>query len=83
MPFKHDREQEKREAERPVDEAGGGVSEGFELSEEQLIEQAENFDRGRNPKYDAGEVEAERAPATYSEADEERSSERPESDSNG
>lgn len=80
MPFKHDREREKREAQRPVDEAGGGESEGFEQSEEALIEQAENFDEGRNPKYDAGEVEAERSGATYGEADEELSSELEDSD---
>jgi hypothetical protein len=80
MPFKHDREQDKREAERPVDEAGGGQAEGFELSEKALRDQAENFDEGRNPKYDAGKVEAERATATYGEADEEHSSELEDSD---
>ena len=80
MPFKHDREHDKREAERAEDEAGGGVSEGFEKSEEALIEQAENFDLGRNPKYDAGAVEAERSGATYGEADEELSSEVEDSD---
>jgi len=75
MPFKHDREHDKREAERAVNEAGGGVAEGFEQSEEALIEQAENFDEGRNPKYDAGEVEAENPESTYAEADEEHVSE--------
>lgn len=80
MPFKHDREQDKRDAERPVDEAGGGQAEGFELSEKELREQAENFDRGRSPAFDAGEVEAESSPATYSEADEEYSSELEDSD---
>lgn len=81
MPFKHDREEDKREAERAVNEAGGGESEGFEQSEAALIEQAENFDEGRNPKYDAGKVEAENPHATYGEADHERSSEREDSDS--
>ncbi|MGK2954631.1 MAG: hypothetical protein ACSLFI_03035 [Solirubrobacterales bacterium] len=80
MPFKHNREKDKREAERPVDEAGGGQAEGFELSEKALREQAENFDRGRNPKYDAGKVEAERADATFGEADHEYSSERADTD---
>ncbi len=80
MPFKHDREKEKREADRAVEEAGGGEAEGFEQSEKALIEQAENFDKGRNPKYDAGKVEAERSPATYGEADHERSSEREDTD---
>jgi len=80
MPFKHDKELEKRESERAVDEAGGGEAEGFEQSEKALIEQAENFDEGRNPKYDAGKVEAERAGSTYGEADEEHSSELEDSD---
>ena len=80
MPFKHDREEDKREAERAVTEAGGGESEGFEQSEAALIKQAENFDEGRNPKYDAGKPEAERSGATYGEADEEHSSERVDSD---
>lgn len=80
MPFKHDKDQDKREAERAEEEAGGGESGGFEQSEAALIEQAENFDKGRNPIYDAGEVEAERSGAIYGEADEERSSERPDSD---
>lgn len=80
MPFKHDKEHDKREAERAVNEAGGGVSEGFEQTEEALINQAENFDQSRNPKYDAGKVEAERSDSTYSEADEEHSSELEDSD---
>ncbi|MGB0121198.1 MAG: hypothetical protein WBP55_09635 [Solirubrobacterales bacterium] len=80
MPFKHDRDQDRKEAERAVDEAGGGESEGFEGSEAALIRQAENFDEGRNPKYDAGKVEAENPDSTYGEADHERSSERKDSD---
>ena len=80
MPFKHDREQEKREAERPEEEAGGGEKGGFELAEQELVNQAENFDEGRNPKYDAGRAEAEKSGATYGEADEERVSEREDSD---
>ncbi|MGK2932519.1 MAG: hypothetical protein ACSLFD_07095 [Solirubrobacterales bacterium] len=75
MPQKHDKEFEKREAQRATDEAGGGESEGFEQSEAALVNQAENFDEGRNPKYDAGKVESERAGSTYAEADEEHSSE--------
>lgn len=80
MPFKHDKEREKREADRAVNDAGGGESEGFEQSEEALRDQAENFDEGCNPKFDAGKVEAERADSTYGEADEEHSSERSEGD---
>jgi hypothetical protein len=80
MPFKHDKEHEKREAERAVNEAGGGVAEGFEQSEEALIEQAENFDQGRNPKYDSSNVDEEQTDAVYGEADEEFSSETEDSD---
>lgn len=80
MPFKHDREQDRREAERAVEEAGGGESEGFEQAEKELIEQAENFDQGRSPELDAGQPEAERSPAIYSEADEEHSSARQDSE---
>lgn len=80
MPFKHDKDQEKREADRALDETGDGETDGFEQSEKELIEQAENFDKGRNPIYDAGEVEAERSDATYGEADEEHSSEREDTD---
>ena len=38
------REQRRREERRAVDEAGGGVSEGFELAEEELIEHASHSD---------------------------------------
>jgi uncharacterized protein HemY len=38
------REQRRREANRPVEEAGGGESEGFELAEQQLIENASHGD---------------------------------------
>ena len=31
---KHYRQAQRREAERPVDEAGGGEAEGFEMAEE-------------------------------------------------
>jgi hypothetical protein len=37
-------EERKAEAQRPVDEAGGGVSEGFELAEQELIEHATHGD---------------------------------------
>jgi len=42
-----------------VDEAGGGESEGFELAEAELVEQAENFDEGRDPRLDAFDPEDE------------------------
>ena len=58
----------------PVEEAGGGVAEGFEQAEEQLIENATHGDGGGNPERDAIDnenVEAERSTAEYGEADEE------------
>lgn len=82
MPNKHDREWERREAQRAVDEGGGGVAEGFELSEKALRDQAENPEEGRNPKYDAGEPEAGPPQGVYGEADHERSTERRDDDEN-
>ena len=58
----------------PVEEAGGGVSEGFEQAEEELIENASHGDGAGNPERDAidnEDVEAERSTAEYGEADEE------------
>jgi len=74
---RHDREEEKREAERPVDEAGGGEAEGFEMAEEELRRHAEGVDDGGDPLQDAGAVEAEKSDAVYGEADHEHSSEKP------
>ena len=65
-----------REAMEPVEEAGGGEAEGFEMAEERLVEEAENFDEGRSPLRD--EIDEAASPATaevYGEADEEHSSE--------
>jgi hypothetical protein len=67
-----DRERKKREAERPVREAGGGESEGFEQAEADLIEHAENSGGEGIPPLDQMGEEAEPDPATYGEADEER-----------
>ena len=57
----------------PVEEAGGGVSEGFEQAEEDLIENASHGDGTGNPEADAidEDAEAERSTAEYGEADEE------------
>ena len=58
----------------PVEEAGGGVSEGFEQAEEDLIENASHGDGTGNPEVDAidnEDAEAERSTAEYGEADEE------------
>jgi hypothetical protein len=65
-----DREQKKAEAERPVKEAGGGVAEGFEQAEADLIEHAENSGGEGIPELDQLGEEAEPDPATYGEADE-------------
>ena len=68
------RERDRREAERPVHEAGGGVSEGFEQAEEDLIEHASHGDQhtdrviGRDA---LGFDDPEEDPGVYGEADEE------------
>jgi hypothetical protein len=77
---RHDREAERREAERPVEEAGGGEAEGFEMAEEALRRHAEGIDDGGDPLEDASPVEAEDSGAVYGEADQEYSSERPADD---
>lgn len=64
-----------REAQRPLEEAGEGVSEGFELAEADLIEHASHGDSGPDPRNMAGKPEAERSNAEYGDADHEKSSE--------
>lgn len=61
----------------PVVEAGGGVAEGFELSEQELVRHAEDapLDATRRVMRDALPVEAEPDRAVYGEADHEHSSE--------
>jgi len=57
---------------QPVEEAGGGVAEGFEQAEEALIENASHGDGAGDPEADAIDnetVEAERSTAEYGEAD--------------
>jgi hypothetical protein len=64
---------ERRRQERmAVEEAGGGESEGFELTERELIEHASHGDEQALARimYDAG-PEEEPDDAVYSEADEE------------
>jgi hypothetical protein len=73
----NDREQERGEARRPLEEAGQGEGEGFEQAEEQLRRRAEHRDQGGNPKYDRADPEPEEPPGTYGEPDHERSSETP------
>lgn len=60
-------------AQRPLIEAGEGVSEGFELAEEGLIEAAEHRDGSVDPLLDAFPPEEE-ATAPAAEADHEESS---------
>jgi hypothetical protein len=64
---------ERRRKERlAVEEAGGGESEGFELTEQELIQHASHGDDHTPARiiYDALD-EQEAAPAVYGEADEE------------
>jgi hypothetical protein len=60
------------ESHRPLEESGEGESEGFELAEEDLIEEASHGDEGRSPEVDAfpPEVESDEADSVYGEADE-------------
>ena len=64
-------------AERPVAEAGGGVDEGFEQSEEALQESAEQGEAFGDPRADAftPEAEADRSQAAYAESGEIESTE--------
>jgi hypothetical protein len=62
-------------ARRPVDEAGGGEAEGFEIAEAELIDRAEN-PRGPSPLADRERVsEDDRAVTDYGESDAVRTSE--------
>lgn len=67
-------EERRAEEQRAVKEAGGGVSEGFEESEAELIEHASHGDSGPDPSNLAGKPE-EYAGGEYGEADHESSSE--------
>ena len=63
-----------REERRAVEEAGGGEAEGFEQSEELLIEHASHGDQHGTTRIieDAGSLDEEESGAEYGEADEER-----------
>jgi hypothetical protein len=65
-------EYEGGEAERAVEEGGGGVAEGFEESEAELIEAASHGERRHNPAEDefTPEVESDESGAIYGEPDE-------------
>ena len=63
-------------AERPLQEAGEGEAEGFELAEEDLIEAAETGETWADPARAAFPAESEDGSgSTYGEADHELSSE--------
>jgi hypothetical protein len=57
------------EADRPVEEAGGGEAEGFETAEQELAEQASHGEGRWMPEADAFEPE-DRAEQTHGEPDE-------------
>ena len=61
------------EAERAVEEGGGGEAEGFEIAEEELIDAASHGENRHNPAEDAftPEVESHESTAEYGEPDEE------------
>jgi hypothetical protein len=60
------------EASRPVEEAGGGVAEGFEEAERELEEEASHAENRRSPEVDAftPEEEGDRSTTAYGEPDE-------------
>ena len=64
----------RREERRAVDEAGGGVSEGFELAESELIEHASHADELGTWAIlrDAWQENPEISDAVYGEADDAR-----------
>jgi hypothetical protein len=59
------------ESDRPLEEAGEGESEGFELAEHDLIEEASHGEEGRSPEVDAftPELESDEADSVYGEGD--------------
>jgi hypothetical protein len=60
------------EADRPLEEGGEGVAEGFEEAEEELIEAASHGEHRHNPAEDefTPEVAADESTAAYGEPDE-------------
>ena len=67
-------EERRAEEQRAVREGGGGVSEGFEEAEDELIEHASHGDSGPDPTHLAGEPESFRGDEG-GDADHEQSSE--------
>jgi hypothetical protein len=63
---------ERGERWRPLEEAGEGTAEGFELAEHDLVEEAGHGEERRSPEADAfdAEVESDEAGSVYGEPDE-------------
>jgi hypothetical protein len=63
----------RRKERMPVEEGGGGQAEGFELSEQELIERASHGDQQKPSRIirDAGTEEDEQPDTVYGEPDEE------------
>ena len=57
------------ESQRPLEEAGEGEAEGFELAEEDLVEEASHGEEGRSPELDAFDEEEDDAGSVYGDAD--------------
>ena len=57
------------EAHRPLEEAGEGEAEGFEMAERDLEEHATHGDPGVDPTTHAGQPEESLPPQEYGEAD--------------
>jgi hypothetical protein len=57
---------------RPLEEAGEGEAEGFELAEHDLVEEASHGEEARSPELDAftPELESDEADSIYGEPDE-------------
>lgn len=64
------------EENRPLEEGGEGVAEGFEESERELIESAGHGDARFVPEPAEPEIESDLSTAEYGEADEEESPDR-------
>jgi hypothetical protein len=68
-----DLEDRRRKERMPVEEGGGGQAEGFELSEQELIDHSSHGDEQKPSRIirDAGAEEDEESDAVYGEPDEE------------
>jgi hypothetical protein len=71
-----DRAERHRQERRAVDEGGGGQSEGFELSEQELIDHASHGDQHTPARImrDAADDDEESPGSVYGEADSEHAS---------